>query len=67
MSELPDEPSIATAGAARAAELARDGTDPVTERRRALDRERKPRASIKAPLAIASFERAVTTLARAAP
>ena len=49
MSELPpDEPSIATAGAARTAELARDGTDPVAERRRALDRECKRRASAKA-------------------
>ena len=33
MSELPpDEPSIAAAGAARTAELARGGTDPVAER-----------------------------------
>jgi hypothetical protein len=40
MSELPsDEPSIATAGAARTAELARGGTDPVAERRRAFDRD----------------------------
>jgi hypothetical protein len=47
MSELsPDEPSIATAGAARTAELARRGTDPVAERRRAFDRERKRRASV---------------------
>jgi hypothetical protein len=68
MSELsPEEPSIATAGAARTAELARGATDPVAERRRAFDRERKRRASVKAPLAIASFERAVTALARAAP
>ena len=44
----PDEPSIATAGAARTAELARGGTDPVAERRRATDRERKRRASAKA-------------------
>jgi hypothetical protein len=52
MSELsPDEPSIATAGAARTAELARGGTDPVAERRRAFDRERKRRASAKASLA----------------
>ena len=50
MSELPpDEPSIAAAGAARTAELARDGTDLVAERRRAFDRERKRRASAKAP------------------
>jgi hypothetical protein len=50
MSELsPDEPSIATAGAACTAELARGGTDPVAERRRAFDRERKRRASAKAP------------------
>jgi hypothetical protein len=49
MSELPsDEPSIAAAGAARTAELARGGTDPVAERRRAFDRERKQRASAKA-------------------
>jgi hypothetical protein len=46
MSEL--SPSIATAGAARTAELARSGTDPVTERRRAFDRKRKRRASAKA-------------------
>jgi len=46
MSELsPDAPSFATDGAARTAELARDGTDPVAERRRALDRERKRTAS----------------------
>ena len=44
----PDEPSIATAGAARAAELARGGIDPVAERRRAANRERKRRASAKA-------------------
>ncbi len=50
MSELPpDEPSIAAAGAARTAELARGGTDPVAERRRAFDRERKRQASAKAP------------------
>ena len=50
MSELsPDEPSIATVGAARTAELARVGTDPVDERRRAFDRDRKRRASAKAP------------------
>jgi hypothetical protein len=50
MSELsPDEPSIATAGAARTGELVRGGTDPVAERRRAFDRERKRRASAKAP------------------
>ena len=49
MSELsPDEPSIATAGAARTAELARGGTDPVAERRRAFDRERKWRGSANA-------------------
>ena len=49
MSQLsPDEPSIATVGAARTAELARGGTDPVAERRRAFDRERKRRASAKA-------------------
>jgi hypothetical protein len=47
MSELsPDEPSIATAGAARTA-LTRGRTDLVAERRR--DRERKWRASAKAP------------------
>jgi hypothetical protein len=68
MSDQPsDESSIATAGAARTAELARGGTDPVAERRHVFDRERKRRASVKAPLAIASFERAVTTLAGAAP
>jgi hypothetical protein len=44
----PDESSIATAGAARTAELARDGLDPVAERRRAANRERKRRASAKA-------------------
>jgi hypothetical protein len=50
MSELsPVETSIATAGAARTAELTRGGTDPVAERRRAFDRERKRRASAKAP------------------
>ncbi len=50
MSELPpDEPPNATAGAARTAELARGGTDPVAERRRAFDCERKRRASAKAP------------------
>jgi hypothetical protein len=50
MSELlPDEPSIATAGAARSAKLARVGTDPVDERRRAFNRDRKRRASAKAP------------------
>jgi hypothetical protein len=50
MSELPhDEPSMAAAGAARTAELARSGTDPVAERRRAVGRERKLRASAKAP------------------
>ena len=49
MSELcPDEPSNATAGAARTAELARRGTDPVAERRRAFDRERKWRGSANA-------------------
>ena len=42
MSELsPHEPSIATAGAARPAELARGSTDPLAERRRAFDRERE--------------------------
>jgi hypothetical protein len=47
MSELPpDEPSIAAAGAAR--ELARGGTDPVAERRRAFYSDRKRRASAKA-------------------
>jgi hypothetical protein len=47
MSELsPDEPSIATAGAARTA-LTRGRTDLVAARRR--DRERKWRASAKAP------------------
>jgi hypothetical protein len=52
MSELPpDEPSIATAGAARIAELTRGGTDPVAERRHAFDCERKRRASAKAPTA----------------
>jgi hypothetical protein len=45
----PDEPSIATAGAARIAELARGGIDPVAERRRAANRECKRRASAKAP------------------
>jgi hypothetical protein len=50
MSEpFPDEPSIATAGAARTAELARGDTGPIAERRRAGDRERKRRASAKAP------------------
>ena len=50
MSKLsPDEPSIATVGAARAAELARGGIDPVAERRRGVDRERRRRASAKAP------------------
>jgi hypothetical protein len=44
-----DEPSIATAGTARTGELARGGTDPVAERRRAFDRERERRASAKAP------------------
>jgi hypothetical protein len=39
MSELPpDEPSIATAGAARIAELTRSVTHPVAERRRAFAR-----------------------------
>jgi Toprim domain-containing protein len=46
--QSPDEPSIATAGAARTAELATGGTDPVAERRRAFERER--RASAKASL-----------------
>ena len=51
MSELsPDEPSIANAEIARTGEPARGATDPVAERRRAFDRERKPRASA-APLA----------------
>jgi hypothetical protein len=45
----PGESSIATAGAARTAELARGGTDPVAERRRAFERERKGRTSAKAP------------------
>ncbi len=69
MSErCPNEPIIiATAGAAHTAEPARGGTDPVAEDRRAFDRERKRQASVKAPLPIASFERAVTTLAGAAP
>jgi hypothetical protein len=50
MSELPpDEPSTATAGAARSAELARGGTDPVAERRPAFARERKVRTSTNAP------------------
>jgi hypothetical protein len=50
MSELsPDELSNPTARAARTAELARRGTDPVAKRRRALDCERKRRASAKAP------------------
>ena len=54
MSELsPDEPSIAAAEAARTVELARGGTDPVAERRRAFDLERKRRASAKAPPASA--------------
>lgn len=49
MSELsPDEPSIATAGAARTAELARAGTDPLAERRRAFDRERERQAAAQA-------------------
>jgi len=49
MPELsPAESSIATAGAARTAELARGGIYPVAERRRAFDRERKRRASAKA-------------------
>jgi len=48
MSETPDEPSIATAGGARTAELARSGTDPVAERRRAFDRKRKRRAAAPA-------------------
>ena len=50
MSQLPpDEPSIATAGVARTAGLARTGNDPVAERRRTFDRGRKRRASAKAP------------------
>jgi hypothetical protein len=50
MPELsPDDPSIATAGTARTAELAKGGTDPVAERPRAFDRDRKRRASAKAP------------------
>ncbi len=49
MSELPpDEPSTATAGAARTAGLARGDTDPIAERRRAFDRERKRRAAAPA-------------------
>jgi hypothetical protein len=44
----PCEPSIATARAARTAELARGDTGPIAERRRAFDRERKLRASAKA-------------------
>ncbi len=44
----PDEPSIATAGAARTAEPGRGGTDPVAEDRRAFDRERKRRAAAPA-------------------
>ena len=49
MSELsPDELSIATAGTARNAELARGGTDPAAERRRAFDGDRTRRASAKA-------------------
>jgi hypothetical protein len=48
MPELcPDEPSIATAGAARTVELASGGIDPVIERRRA-HRERRRPASVKA-------------------
>jgi len=35
--------------AVRIAELARGGTDPVAERRRAFDRERKRRAAAKVP------------------
>jgi hypothetical protein len=58
MSELPpDEPSIAAAGAARTAELARGDADPIAERRRAFDRERKRRASAKAPPAESQHEK----------
>jgi hypothetical protein len=50
MPELsPDEHPIATAGAARTAELARGG--PIAERRRDFSRKRERRASAKAPLA----------------
>jgi hypothetical protein len=45
----PDELSIPAAGAARSAELARVGTVPLDERRRAFDCERKRRTSAKAP------------------
>jgi hypothetical protein len=50
MSQLfRDETSIATAGAAPTAELARGDTDPVAEPPRAVDRDPKRRASAKAP------------------
>jgi hypothetical protein len=49
MSELfHDEPSIATRGAASTAQRIRGGTNPIIDRRRAFDRERKRRASAKA-------------------
>jgi len=68
MSELPpDEASMATAAAARPPEQAGGGTNSVADCRGLLDRERKRRASVGTWLTIASFERAVTTLARAAP
>jgi hypothetical protein len=50
MPKLPlDDSSIADAAAGRTAELTRGGTDPIAERRRAFDCERKRRASAKAP------------------
>jgi hypothetical protein len=45
MSEVYLDETSAIAGAARTAELPRDHTDPIVERRRVFDRERKRRAS----------------------
>jgi hypothetical protein len=63
MSELsPDEPSIATAGAARTAEQARGGTDPVAERRHAFDRGRRVAYHFIAKAALANAGRIVPAL-----
>jgi hypothetical protein len=63
MSELsPDEPPIATAGAARTAEQARGGTDPVAERRHAFDRGRRVAYHFIAKAALANARRIVPAL-----
>ena len=63
MSELfHDEPSIATAGAARTAEQARGGTDPVAERRHAFDRGRRVAYHFIAKAALANARRIVPAL-----